>query len=166
MLQNPTRRRRSPSSLAARLLPSALAVALVAAVDLPAHAAFPGDNGLIAFDSARDGNFEIYAMRPDGTGPQNLTRHPASDSDPAWSPDGQRLAFLSNRDGNGEIYVMNADGSGQTRLTNHPAADFEPAWSPDGAKLAFTTNRDGNLEVYVMNADGSGQTRLTNDTVE
>ena len=129
----------------------------------PAGAGFPGVNGKIAFDSAREGNLDIYAMRPDGTGVTNLTDHPASDSEPAWSPDGSKIAFLSDRGGTGEIWVMNADGSGPTQLTDHPAADFEQAWSPDGTKLAFTTNRDGNFELYVMNADGSGPTRLTND---
>ncbi len=45
-------------------------------------------------------------MAPNGGNPVNLTNNPASDSDPAWSPDGSMVAFLSNGDGNGEIYVM------------------------------------------------------------
>ncbi len=73
---------------------------------------------------------EIYAMNVDGSGLTRLTDNLATDSGPAWSPDGTRIAFGSTRDGNNEIYVMNADGSGQTRLTNNPAGDFIPAWSP------------------------------------
>ena len=142
-------------------LAGSLATAAALATTPTADAAFPGVNGRIAFDSFRLGNFEVFSMAPNGSNPVNLTKHPASDSDPVWSPDGTMVAFLSDRDGNGEIYVMNADGSGQTRLTNNPAADFEPTWSPDGSQLAFTSNRDGNLEVYTMHADGSGQTRLT-----
>jgi TolB protein len=45
-----------------------------------------------------------------------LTRDPAYDADPAWSPDGRKIAFVSNRDGKYGIYVMNADGSGEQRL--------------------------------------------------
>ena len=60
-------------------------------------------------------------MNADGTAQRNLTRsttHPfASDTTPAWSPDGRKIAFVSNRDRNGEIYVMNADGSGLRKLT-------------------------------------------------
>jgi hypothetical protein len=122
-----------------------------------------GNAGKIAFESARDGNLEIYVMNADGSEQTRLTDNPASDSDPTWSVDGQKIAFSSNRDGNWQIYAMNADGSGQTRLTDNRANDAYPAWSPDGQKIAFTSNRDGNLEIYLMNADGSQQTRITND---
>ena len=38
---------------------------------------------MIAFDSDRDGNREIYVMNPDGTDPVNLTNNPGDDWDPA-----------------------------------------------------------------------------------
>lgn len=81
-------------------------------------------------------------MSTDGAWQSNLTKHPASDCCPSWSPDGQKIAFQSNRDGNWEIYVMNVDGTEQTNLTNHPADDCCPSWSPDGRKIAFLSNRD------------------------
>jgi Tol biopolymer transport system component len=55
-------------------------------------------------------------MNANGSGQRNLTRNPAFDADPAWSPDGRKIAFVSHRDGSYGIYVMNADGSGQQRL--------------------------------------------------
>ena len=89
---------------------------------------------MIAFESDRDGNFEIYVMNADGTGQTRLTDHPAADRYPAWSPDGAMIAFTSTRDGNDEIYVMNADGTGQARLTNSPVSDSRPSWSPTGPR--------------------------------
>src|SRR5947209_96249 len=121
-------------------IPVVAALALVAGVPAwspPAQAAAVA-NGKIAFVSDRDGNQEIYAMNPDGTGSKNLTNNPSSDFDPAWSPDGTRLAFTSNRDGYNQIYVMAADGSGVTRLDNGGDGS-NPTWSPDGTKIAFTT---------------------------
>ncbi len=119
--------------------------------------------GSIAFQSARDGNFEIYVMNADGSGVVRLTDNDFGDEQPAWSPDGQRIAFRSVRDGNPEIYVMNADGSGVVRLTDNDFGDWEPAWSPDGRRIAFRSDRDGDFEIYVMNIDGSGVVRLTDN---
>src|SRR5215208_2000204 len=130
-----------------------------------AFATVPGEDGTkLAFTSDRDVNREIYVMNAqDGSNQTSLTKNPAFDFDPSWSPDGTKLAFTSDRDGNTEVYVMNAqDGSNQTRLTDNGASDSLISWSPDGTKLAFTSNRDGNWEIYVMNAqDGSNQTNLT-----
>ncbi|MGD9518817.1 MAG: alpha/beta fold hydrolase [Armatimonadota bacterium] len=117
--------------------------------------------GLIAFVSDRDGSEDIWVMNADGSNPRNLTRHPATDWDPAWSPDGSRIAFTTDRDGNWEVYMMNADGSNQTNLTNDPANDLDPHWSPDGAKIAFNSNRSGNHEIWVMDVDGSNPRQLT-----
>src|SRR5947209_7266225 len=117
----------------------------------------------IAFASNRSGNFEIYVMNSDGTNQINLTKNPAGDGEPSFSPDGSKIAFDSSRNRNNEIYVMNADGTNQTRLTSNPAGDGLPAFSPDSSKIAFVSNREGNAEIYVMNADGSNQVRLTNN---
>ncbi|HEX8336288.1 MAG TPA: hypothetical protein VF621_06130 [Pyrinomonadaceae bacterium] len=132
----------------------------------PAPAAGPRANGRVAFDSNRDGNFEIYTSHPDGGGLARLTFNEGDDFLPVWSPDGRRIAFLSTRDGNAELYVMNADGSEQRRLTASPGVDEYPSWSPDSSKLVYDSERDGNYEIYVMNADGSGQTRLSRNVAD
>ena len=109
----------------------------------------------IAFESTRDGNWEIYTMAPDGTDHVRLTDDPALDSSPAISPQGRKIAFSSDRTGNGEIFIMNSDGSGLTNLTNHPSSDCSAAFSPDGNKIAFSSTRGGGFpQIYVMNIDG------------
>ena len=142
----------------------ALALGLSLSAHLPARAAYPGTNGLIAFVTDRDGNFEIYVMNDDGTGQTNLTQNPAADQAPTWSPDGTQIAFTSDRDGDFDIYVMNADGTDQTQITNSPGLDTNPTWSPDGARIAFWTNRTGNDDIFVMNADGSSPVNISNRT--
>jgi hypothetical protein len=114
----------------------------------------------LAFQSKRDGNWEIYVQRADGSGLLRLTNHLADDAEPDWSPDGTRIVFRSNRAGNNDIYVINADGSGLQRLTDHPEWDGDPSWLPTGTHIAFHTNRDGSDSIYVMQADGSNQQPL------
>ncbi len=42
----------------------------------------------IAFQSLRDGNYEVYVMDADGSNQTRLTNNPAFDGVPVWSPDG------------------------------------------------------------------------------
>jgi TolB protein len=112
--------------------------------------AYSPDGRHLAFSSSRDGDFELYIMKADGSDVRRLTTSPGLDMRPAWSPDGKRLAFTSNRDGNYEIYVIHIDGSGLKRLTHHPERDDFPTWHPDGHRLAFVSERDGQCDIYMI----------------
>jgi Tol biopolymer transport system component len=46
--------------------------------------AWSPDGTRIAFQSRRDGNWEIYVMNADGSGVRRLTTNPANDLDPDW----------------------------------------------------------------------------------
>jgi Tol biopolymer transport system component len=161
---------RSSHVVAAAILAAGLLVAAT-----PARAAFPGANGPIALVSDRDSttalNDEIYLTDEQGSSVVRLTSHPATDTQPAISPNGKQVAFASRRDtpefpnpeGDLELYVMDAtdedgdhNGDHLRRLTDNAATDSAPAWSPGGRKLAFASTRDGNSEIYVMDADGAG----------
>ena len=119
------------------------------------------DGTKIAFESDRDGDWDIFVMDSDGNNVKRLTNHSATDQSAAWSPDGTKIAFQSNRGDNWDIYIMDSDGANVTRLTDHVAQDGFPSWSPDGAKIAFNSDRDGDWDIFVMDTDGNGVTRLT-----
>jgi len=126
----------------------------------------PVRNGLIAYASTKNGNYDIWTARPDGTRATNITAESlANETDPAWSPDGTKIAFVSDRGGNPDIYIMSADGANVTRLTNDPSGQYGPAWSPDGSRIAYASGTGGgcvsqypldcsSADVFVMNADG------------
>lgn len=129
-----------------------------------APAARDGFQGVIAFESDRHGQGDIFVVELGGAeakGPRRLTQHPADDGAPAWSPRGDRIAFHSNRSGNYDIYAMNADGSNVERLTDHPADEGQPNWSPDGRWIAFEGERDGRAEIYRIEVDTRRVRRLT-----
>jgi WD40-like Beta Propeller Repeat len=122
----------------------------------PAHAAFPGANGKIAFQ--RNGN--IWTIDSNGSNPTELTNASGTNQDAGWSSDGSRIAFSTNRDGNYEIYVMTGEGLGESRVTSYTGDDFHPTWAPDGQKIAFDRSQP-SLDVFSANPDGTGVTNLT-----
>jgi Tol biopolymer transport system component len=150
------------------------ALALVATGARSSEAAFPGRNGLIAFQSFRDGYAQIYVMTDAPTQPKRISRgRTACHALPTWSRDGKRIAFEYNRDPagrparNSEVYLMNADGSGLKQLTRNRVFDGDPSWSPDGRFVVFESQRDGkgNTELYTIDLRSPklSAKRLTNN---
>ena len=116
----------------------------------------------IAFVSDRDGDPEIFSMRPDGSNVRQLTFNDALDFRPDWSPDSRMIGFASDQDGDFEVFTMRADGTRQRNLTDDDAGDGVMAWSPDGRKIVFNSDRAaGDPDVFTMHADGSRQVNRT-----
>jgi len=94
------------------------------------------DGKSIAYASRSSGNWDIHFQtlgRPDWI---NLTKDsPVDDSQPAFSPNGDRIAFRSERDGGG-VYVMSANGGSPTRISDF---GYSPSWSPDGTQIVIGT---------------------------
>jgi len=130
----------------------------------PSSAVVSGANGKLIYTLQTIGNFDIWAINPDGTGNAPLIADAANDQGASWSPDGTKIVFRSDRTGAGDIYVANADGSSPLRLTTDPAQESHPGFSPDGTKIVFV-RKDPDDEIFVMNADGSDPQRRTNNAV-
>jgi Tol biopolymer transport system component len=121
------------------------------------------DGASLAFYSDRGGSYEIWSIRPDGSGLERLAAASrGSRNFPVWSPDGSRIA-ASSVPGNWSILqlgagvvgaggvgaegvgaagvgVAGAGGEGAGGETEMPApegARFWPmSWSPDGRRIA------------------------------
>jgi uncharacterized repeat protein (TIGR01451 family) len=111
-------------------------------------------------------DFDLYAVRLDGTGETRIARSVGISKDFDWSPDGTRFVFQKN---NQHIFVMDADGSNQRQLTftqqtaDGNTLDEDPFWSFDGARIVFTRRNSVTVYTHVVNPDGTGLRRLVND---
>jgi len=126
------------------------------------YSSWSPDGDEVAVDALLEaGNSGIVRARVDGSRILGLTRDPAGDLQPDWSPDGGTIAFISLRDGTPRVYLMNADGTSQRRLTTEDIVQFEPDWSPDGMAIAFTSGDNANTQIYIVNADGTNIRQVT-----
>ena len=154
--------------------------------------AWSPDGKRIAFQSVRNGHYEMYTVNLDGAELTKLTTFVGPDDAlgdgfPSWSPDGLKIVFESRRDGLGRenqipedavhisepnIVVMSSDGSDLTMLRN----GHWPRWSPDGKKILFQSVGDKlfiapgepfpTMGIYVMNQKGRDIRRLTNQKAD
>ena len=104
---------------------------------------------------------EILGLSAWQGSPHNLSRHPAQDRFPAWSPNGGQIAFESDREGPWRLYLMNADGSNSRPIGKGTANDRGPCWHPDGKRLLFYSDRAGNWDLYSMDLAGDELRQLT-----
>jgi Tol biopolymer transport system component len=137
-----------------------LTLALVAlAAPSDSQAAFPGDNGRIAFfSSSRDA---IYTMNGRGGDIERIAKGGAYE--PSFSADGRRIVFTKRVPHNYEIFTMRADGSHKKRLTHTARDEWSPSFSPDGRTVLFSVFVDYHFhwEVFSMRANGSNPVNLT-----
>jgi TolB protein len=152
----------------------ALCALLFASLAAAASSTFPGRNGEIVFSAVmrKNGDFNLYLIRPDGTRLRRITKAKGFERYPSWSPDGRSLAYISNRtnpkrESAYEVYVMRPNGTGLRRVTRDRWIDDQLGWAPDGKRFVFESNRGGGkFGVWTMGSDGSGLARLSRDGAE
>jgi hypothetical protein len=129
-------------------------VVVTLALAAPAHAAFPGANGKIAFADLQN----IYTVNPDGTGLTtviSIAPVRAGYGAVDWSPDGTRIAFAAARDPDNttDIFTVRPDGTDVQRVTDTGSgANVDPTYSPDGTRIAYDSSNFGG---QIVNFDGS-----------
>jgi len=89
--------------------------------------------------------------------PSRFTFDPATEFDPAWSPDGSQVAFTSSRTGTNRLYRHASSGSGQDEpLLKSDLGASAPDWSRDGRFLVYSSAGD----VWVLPLSGDGREPL------
>lgn len=107
----------------------------------------------IAFVSGGD----IWVVAAKGGEAHLLVSHPADESRPLYSPDGNRLAFVSTRTGGGDIYILSLSNGDLKRLTFEDGMEQLDAWSRDGTWIYFSSGAHdvgGKNDIYRVSSDG------------
>ena len=93
----------------------------------------------MGFDKIEDKSIgNLWIINYDGTDHQKLTSFDGDESNPIWSPNGDRIAFIRKTDDGPEIYIHWINTKTTARLSNLESAPSNLSWSRDGKKIAFT----------------------------
>lgn len=132
-----------------------------------------GSDDWILFRSSRDGAmngaeilYEIYRMKPDGSGVEKLTAEPSNYDDVDATPDGRTVIFTaslrsgdswtSSSDCPARLWRMAPDGT-QLRPITSGSCSYNAHLSPNGARIAYQRGS----EIYVSDLDGNGETHVS-----
>lgn len=150
-----------------------------------AEAVYSNDGSKILFTSTRDGDLELYSMRPDGSEVTRLTNAIGYDGGAFFGPGDSLICFRADRRTTPEgieefqtllaqglvrpsaleLFVMNADGTNERQVTDIGGANFCPYFHPDGKRLIFSTNHHSEtgreFDLFMVNVDGTGLEQIT-----
>jgi Tol biopolymer transport system component len=108
---------------------------------------------------------DIRIIRADSTDDHAVTSGPATEFEPAFSPDGRMIAFSSDRadpaSGRTDIWLVKPDGTGLRRLTTNLNARG-PTWSPDGKRIAMSSDTG----ITTISATGKSPVPVTTNNPE
>ena len=111
----------------------------------PAFSPGAGDRVAFSWRGTQQDNWDIYVQVVGAGNPLRLTDHPASDHNPAWSPDGRFVAFARFENGKCEIRKIPALGGAEVKLADCEFNEVPAlAWSPDGKWLAWPDRAQTN----------------------
>ena len=77
----------------------------------------------------RQGNFDLWAINPDGSNLRRLTSGPGDNQSAAWAPNGRHVVFQSNRLGGWQLFTMLIDGGEPNLVTRGSGDRTSPSWS-------------------------------------
>lgn len=111
-----------------------------------------GEFGTIVWSTNRDGNYEIYRMRADGTDQVRLTYDAASDYHPVWSKDGQWVYFCRIEAGGKEdIYRMRPDGTSAQLVLEDASPFFDISY--DSLKIVYLPKEQESLSIRLYDIE-------------
>jgi Tol biopolymer transport system component len=122
----------------------------------------------IIYASQKDGAFQLFEKRLDGTPARMLLNTPESKQVTDWSRDGRYLLFrtiMLAPNSDIDIWALPLDGDHRPfAVVRTPLEERDAQFSPDGNWIAYHSNESGQHEVYVQPFQGAGdRMRISKD---
>jgi Tol biopolymer transport system component len=136
------------------------------------------DGKLIAFqsnwcncDGPEGAEYNLYTVRPDGSGLHQLTSEPGEEGVAGWSRDGRFLAYGRDPDAHPGIWIIPRGGGPERHLLPHaPGVQLRGSeWARDGSFFMYAipagvpTQEATRSFEYRVSADGRRATKLLDD---
>lgn len=146
--------------------PGSAAKTLLADQSALLNPSFTPDGKFLIYEAGSEGFRDLFQIALGPTlaavrKPQQLTRNPEGNFNPALCARSKLLAFTSSRDRASEVYRMRLDGSELRRLTYSAGSKWRTLCAPSGDRIYFISDRDGADRIYGVHPNGSEPKRLT-----
>ena len=114
-----------------------------------------------------NGQSDIWVYDLDGSTQMQQMTGEGNNTNPIWTPDGERLTFTSDRDGQERIYWQLADLSGVAEPITEPEEGCQllpESWTPDSRTLSVTKRGCGDNSVFILSPDDGVLTEVLGST--
>jgi len=110
----------------------------------------------IAFQSDRDGNWDVFLIDSEGLQDVKITKNSSQEEMPVFSYDGKGIAYTSTRgdsnhfdrvDMTRDIYYLDLEGNNEARLVESPYDDWYPCFTNKISEFVFVSELNDPREV-------------------
>jgi Tol biopolymer transport system component len=118
------------------------------------------DGKTVVFDFLGD----LYTIPMEGGEATQITEGMQFDSQPRFSPDGNKIAFISDASGGEGVWIYDLETEEIEQLTRGKENEYQsPEWTPDGKYVIASKDDPGNHKIWLYHIDGGSGTPLVDE---
>lgn len=118
------------------------------------------DGQTIVFDFLGD----LYTMPISGGNASQLTEGMAFDSQPRFSPDGQKIIYISDASGGENVWTIEFESQKKKQITKGNNNAYQsPEWAPDGTYMIASKQSSGQHKIWLYHIDGGSGAALVSE---